>query len=150
MADLLKEKNFFLTLFLKMNQGVFVSREVQDLGFIRKCERILNKGGVVQIFPEARIANDDEERPLPFTPSFVYMALKCNAPIIPLYSSGNYFKIKERTKTAIGKPIYASELYDKSKSRRLQQRKPPTSVAKSDILWESRSVSEGRKTGTSI
>ena len=117
MADVLLHKNFFLTLFLKMNQGIFVSREVQDLGFIRKSEKVLNRGGVVQIFPEARIANDDEERPLPFTPSFVYLALKCNAPIIPLYSSGNYFK-KERTKAAIGKPIYASELYDKGKSRK--------------------------------
>ena len=31
MADLLKEKNFFLTLFLKMTQGVFVSREENRL-----------------------------------------------------------------------------------------------------------------------
>ena len=117
MADVLLHMNFFLTLFLRMNQGIFVSREVQDLGFIRKCEKVLNRGGVVQVFPEARIAGDDEERPLPFTPSFVYLALKCNVPIIPLYSSGNYFK-KGRTKAAVGKPIYASELYDESKSRK--------------------------------
>ena len=117
MADILLKKNIFFTLFLKMNQGIFVNRTVQDLGFISKCEKVLNKGGVVQVFPEARIAEEDEAKPLPFKPSFVYLALKCNAPIIPLYSSGNYFK-KGRTKAAIGKPIYASELYDGSKSRK--------------------------------
>ena len=117
MADVLKHKNFFLTLFLTMNQGIFVSRKAQDLGFIGKCEKILNKGGVVQVFPEARLANDDEEKPLPFKPSFVLMALETNAPIIPMYTSGNYFR-KGRTKVAIGKPIYASELYDESKSRK--------------------------------
>ena len=117
MADVLKHKNFFLTLFLTMNQGIFVSRKAQDLGFIGKCEKVLNKGGVVQVFPEARLANDDEEKPLPFKPSFVLMALETNAPIIPMYTSGNYFR-KGRTKVAIGKPIYASELYDESKSRK--------------------------------
>ena len=117
MADILLNRNIFFTLFLKMNQGIFVNRTVQDLGFIRKCEKVLDKGGVVQIFPESRIAEEDEAKPLPFKPSFVYLALKCDAPIIPLYSSGNYFK-KGRTKAAIGKPIYVSELYDESKSRK--------------------------------
>ena len=117
MADVLKHKNFFLTLFLTMNQGIFVSRKAQDIGFIKTCEKILSRGGVVQVFPEARLAKEGEERPLPFTPSFVLMALESNAPIIPLYTGGNYFK-KERTKVAIGKPIYPSELYDETKSRK--------------------------------
>ena len=56
MADVLKHINFFLTLFLKMNQGIFVSRKAQDLGFIKQCQHILDKGGVVQVFPESRIA----------------------------------------------------------------------------------------------
>ena len=117
MADVLKHKNFFLTLFLTMNQGIFVSRKAQDIGFIKTCEKILSRGGVVQVFPEARLAKEGEERPLPFTPSFVLMALESNAPIIPLYTGGNYFR-KERTKAAIGKPIYVSELYDETKSRK--------------------------------
>ena len=117
MADVLKHKNFFLTLFLTMNQGIFVSRKAQDIGFIKTCEKILSRGGVVQVFPEARLAKEGEERPLPFTPSFVLIALESNAPIIPLHTSGNYFK-KERTKVAIGKPIYPSELYDETKSRK--------------------------------
>ena len=117
MADVLKHKNFFLTLFLRMNQGIFVSRKAQDLGFIKKCEKILSRGGVVQVFPEARLAKEGEERPLPFTPSFVLIALESNAPIIPLHTSGNYFK-KERTEVGIGKPIYPSELYDETKSRK--------------------------------
>ena len=53
MADVLMHKNFFLSLFLRMNQGIFVSRRAQDLGFIKKCEKILSRGGVVQVFPEA-------------------------------------------------------------------------------------------------
>ena len=117
MADILRHMNFFLTLFLTLNQGIFVSRRVQDLGFIKKCETLLNKGGVVQVFPESRIADDEKDRPLPFKPSFVHMALETRTPIIPLYSSGNYFK-KERTQVAIGKPINAWELYDENKTRK--------------------------------
>lgn len=117
MADVLKHISFFLTLFLKMNQGIFVSRKAQDLGFIKQCQHILDKGGVVQVFPESRIAEADEEKPLPFKPSFVHMALECDAPIIPLYSSGEYFK-KGRVRAAIGKPIYVKELYDESKSHK--------------------------------
>jgi hypothetical protein len=45
------------------------------------------------------------------------MALECDAPIIPLYSSGEYFK-KGRVRAAIGKPIYVKELYDESKSHK--------------------------------
>ena len=117
MADVLKHINFFLTLFLKMNQGIFVSRKAQDLGFIKQCQHILDKGGVVQVFPESRIAEADEEKPLPFKPSFVHMAHECDAPIIPLYSSGEYFK-KGRVRAAIGKPIYVKELYDESKNHK--------------------------------
>ena len=117
MADVLMHKNFFLSLFLRMNQGIIVSRKAQDLGFIKKFEKILNRGGVVQVFPEARLAKEGEERPLPFTPSFVLMALESGAPIIPLYTIGNYFS-KGRTKAVIGKPIYVSELYDETKSRK--------------------------------
>ena len=117
MADVLKHINFFLTLFLKMNQGIFVSRKAQDLGFIKQCQHILDRGGVVQVFPESRIAEADEEKPLPFKPSFVHIALESNAPIIPLYSSGDYFK-KGRVRAAIGKPIYVKDLYDESKSHK--------------------------------
>ena len=117
MADVLKHINFFLTLFLKLNQGIFVSRKAQDLGFIKQCQHILDRGGVVQVFPESRIAEADEEKPLPFKPSFVHIALESNAPIIPLYSSGDYFK-KGRVRAAIGKPIYVKDLYDESKSHK--------------------------------
>ena len=117
MADVLKHINFFLTLFLKLNQGIFVSRKAQDLGFIKQCRHILDRGGVVQVFPESRIAEADEEKPLPFKPSFVHIALESNAPIIPLYSSGDYFK-KGRVRAAIGKPIYVKDLYDESKSHK--------------------------------
>ena len=117
MADVLKHINFFLTLFLKLNQGIFVSRKAQDLGFIKQCQHILDRGGVVQVFPESRIAEADEEKHLPFKPSFVHIALESNAPIIPLYSSGDYFK-KGRVRAAIGKPIYVKDLYDESKSHK--------------------------------
>lgn len=54
---------------------------------------------------------------MPFKPSFVYLALESNAPIIPVYTNGEY-NTKKRTKVLIGEKIYLRELYDESKSEK--------------------------------
>lgn len=117
MADILRHKNAILTLFLYMNGGIFVSRTVQDLAFIDRSLEILARNGVVEIFPESRLPRETEPKPLEFKPSFVHIALKSGAPVIPLYTSGGYFK-KGRVRAVIGKPIDVAALYDNSKTRK--------------------------------
>ena len=109
-AELLYEKNFFMRTFLVLLGTVKVDRDSHDFSFIDRCKRILDKGGVVEIYPEARLPRAGEERPLPFKPSAVYLALESGAPIIPVYNSGRYFT-RERVRVVIGKPIDVQKLY---------------------------------------
>ncbi len=116
-AELMYQKNIFMTLFLVLSGTVKVDRNTHDFSFIDKCKKILDKGGVIEIYPEARLPHRDEETPLPFKPSAVYLALESGAPIIPVYNNGKYFS-KERNRVIIGKPILVSELYDPQKSEK--------------------------------
>ena len=110
-AELMFEKNFFMTFFLKSLGAIRVDRNSHDFAFIQKSCDILDHGGVVEIYPEARIPKKNEEKPLEFKPSVAYMALMSGAPIIPVYTDGRYF-CKERNNIIIGKPIDVSVLYD--------------------------------------
>ena len=116
MAEVLYKKPL-LRLFLKLMGGIYVNRDNYDFSFMEKSKKILNKGGVVGIFPESRLPKENEARPLPFKESITILALETGVPIIPLYTSGNYFK-KGRTKVMIGTPINARELYDHSKNEK--------------------------------
>lgn len=110
-AELMYEKNFFMSLFLHGIGAIKADRDSHSFAFIGKCQKILDKGGVVEIYPEARLPKKGEEKPLEFKPSTVYLALESGAPIIPVYNSGRHFS-KERASVIIGKPIYVEELYD--------------------------------------
>ena len=116
MAEVLFNKKP-LGLFLKMMGGIRVDRDARDFSFVAKSQEILEKGGVVEIFPESRLPLKGEERPLPFKPSAAYIALLSGAPIIPVFSNGAYFT-KKRARVIIGKPMYARELYDDSLSEK--------------------------------
>ncbi len=110
-AELMYSKNIFMTALLKLFGCVKVDRDNFDFSFLNKLNKILKRGGVVEIYPESRLPNKGEERPLEFKPSYVYLALESGAPIIPVYSNGKLFSIK-RVKVVIGKPIDARALYD--------------------------------------
>lgn len=114
-AEIMFRKNIFLTVFLKQLGAIKVNREDYDFSFMAKTINILNKGQKALIFPESRLPREDETEMLEFKPSFVYIALQSNAPIIPVYTSGDYFG-RSRTKVMIGEKIYLHELYDNSKS----------------------------------
>ena len=55
-----------------------------------------------------------------FKPSYVYIALESDAPIIPIYTNGKYGKDKkkDRTRLIIGEKIMIRELYDETKSEK--------------------------------
>jgi len=112
MAEVLFRKKL-LKLFLKLMGGIFVDRESFNFSFVGKSEEILENGGVVGIFPEARLPRKGEERPLPFKPSAAYIAMKSGAPIIPVYTNGAYFTSK-RARVIIGEKMYAKDYIDPS------------------------------------
>ena len=109
-AELMYEKNIFLTLVLKGLGGIKVNRETHDFSFVAKSLKVLDKKGVVQIFPESRLPTPGEETPLPFKPSAAWIAMLSEAPISPVAHNGKYFG-KGRSRVIIGKPIDVREWY---------------------------------------
>ena len=116
MAEVLYKKKL-LALFLKCMGGIYVNRDTLDFSFMEKSKQILDKGGVVGVFPESRLPKEGEERPLPFKESITILALESGAPIIPLYTDGNYFT-KKRAHVKIGSPINVRDYYDNNKSEK--------------------------------
>ena len=115
MAELLFKKPFVGVL-IRLLGGIYVDRYSNNLSFMSKSERILDKGGVVGIWPEGRIPKKDEERPLPFKSGAAFLALSTNTPIIPIYTDGSYFDIRHRAHVIIGTPIYPEAVADSTKS----------------------------------
>ena len=116
MAEVLFEKKP-LGLFLKMMGGIRVNRGANDFACVTKSQKILEKGGVVLIFPESRLPLKGEERPIPFKPGAAYLALQSGAPVVPVFTNGKYFS-KKRARVIIGKPIYARDLIDDNLSEK--------------------------------
>lgn len=116
MAEVLFQKKR-LGGFLKAMGGIKVERNAFDFGFLEESKAILEKGGVVGIFPESRLPREGEERPLPFKSSAAYLALISGVPVIPLYTNGDYF-CKKRAKVVIGKPLFARDMYDSQKDEK--------------------------------
>lgn len=116
-AEIMYNKNFVMTALLKLLGCIRVERYTHDFSFMGKLKKILDKGGVVEMYPESRLPDPGDERPLEFKPSYVYLALESDAPIIPVYSNAELFS-KKRTRVIIGKPINVRELYDDSLSEK--------------------------------
>ena len=112
MAEVLFQKQP-LGLFLKWMGGIRVDRNASDFGFVTRSQEILDKGGVVEIFPESRLPLKGEARPLPFKPSAAYLALQSGVPVIPVFTDGAYFS-RRRAHVIIGKPVFARDLTDNS------------------------------------
>lgn len=116
MAEVLFKKKV-LGLFLKLMGGIYVNRDTHDFSFIDKSNDLLNKGWVVGCFPESRLPLPNEERPLEFKVSTIYLALQSGVEIIPLYTNGVYFK-KARARVMIGTPFNARDYVDDSLSEK--------------------------------
>ena len=116
-AEVMYEKNIFLTMFLKGLGTIRVDRNNSDFTFIGKSCSVLNKNGVVEFYPESRLPLPNEKELLPFKPSIAYLALESGAPIIPIYTDGNYFG-KGQNHTIVGTPIDVRTLYDQSRDEK--------------------------------
>ncbi len=110
MAELLFRKPFLGRL-LRHLGGIRVDRGGYDFGFLSKSQAVLDRGGVVGIFPESRLPLPGEARPLEFKVSAAYLALASGVKIIPVYTNGSYFQ-RRRARVVIGTPVYAADLAD--------------------------------------
>ena len=115
-ADVLYKKKF-VGFMLKKFGSIKVNRNRHDLTFVDECQRILDKGGVIEVYPEARIPLKNENEPLPFTIGAAMIAYKSRAKIIPVYTEGRYFKFK-RNYMIIGTPIDPNDIIDETLSQR--------------------------------
>lgn len=116
-AELMYEKNIFMTILLKGLGTIPVDRNNNDFAFIGKCCTFLNRNKVVELYPESRLPLPNEKELLPFKPSVTYLALESGAPIIPVYTDGNYFG-KGYNHTIVGTPINVRQFYDESRDEK--------------------------------
>lgn len=114
-AEITYNKNWFMRVFLKLIGGIKVDRDNYDFSFMGECINALEKKHSVLIFPEGRLPKKEEKELLSFKPSFVYIALESDTPIIPVYTNGKY-GLKGKTRVIIGDKIYVNDLMDENKS----------------------------------
>lgn len=114
-AEITYNKNKPLKTLLKLLGGIKVDRDNYDFGFMGEAINALDNGDMVLIFPEGRLPDKEEEELLEFKPSFIYIALEAEVPIIPAYTNGKY-GFKGKTRTIIGEKIYLKDLMDKNKT----------------------------------
>jgi 1-acyl-sn-glycerol-3-phosphate acyltransferase len=101
-------KSKFFRFGMKFFGAIQANRVTKNMKFIDECaDVIVNKKQLVQIFPEGRNTPDGEIHE--FKHSYLVIAHRAGAPILPIITDGNYGLFK-RTSVIIGKEIDVSEL----------------------------------------
>ena len=106
MAEVLYNKGKFFSFLLNSLGGVRVNRDDRDFSFVSEALEILDAGGTVGVFPEARLPVGG--KPFPFTTSTAFIAMNCDAPIVPVYTDGRY-GIFKRTGVCVGEPFHLTD-----------------------------------------
>lgn len=106
MAEVLYNKSKLFAWFLSAIGGIRVDRDRHDFAFVSDALEVLDNGGLVGVFPEARLPVNG--KPFPFTVSTAFIATHTDAPIVPLYTDGNYGLTKRAT-VVIGEPFYLTD-----------------------------------------
>lgn len=86
--------------------GISAERDTKGMRFMDESVRCIKKGRLVQIYPEAQNTTDGKIHD--FKPSYVLIALRSEAPIIPFILDGNYGVFK-RAHAIVGRPINLSD-----------------------------------------
>ncbi|MBQ2770595.1 MAG: 1-acyl-sn-glycerol-3-phosphate acyltransferase [Clostridia bacterium] len=101
-------------LFFRSINAFPVNREKTDLTSMRKAKEVLDAGKVFGIFPEGKRAVrrrlDELEK------GAAFMALRCDAPIIPVYTDPETFK-RFRIRIIVGEPIHAKDVAAQGKGK---------------------------------
>ena len=106
-------KNAFLRFGMKFWGGIQANRVTKSMRFVSQSIKEIKKGHLVQIFPEGH--NTDDGTIKPFYPSYILIALKANAPIVPVITDGNY-GIFKRVHIIIGEAINLSDYLSSEKA----------------------------------
>lgn len=99
-------KNKLLAFGMRFFGGIEANRVTKSMRFMDTAAEVIRNGKLVQIFPEARITDDGAIKP--FKHSYIVIAHRANAPIIPIVTDGNY-GFSKRASIIVGKPIYVSD-----------------------------------------
>lgn len=95
-------KNALLRFGMKFWGGIEANRVTRSMRFVAQSIREIKKGHIVLIFPEGH--NTDDGTIKAFYPSYIMIALRAGAPIVPYVSDGNYGLFK-RLHIMMGEPI---------------------------------------------
>ena len=87
---------------MKFFGGIPCDRRIRSMRFVDRSAEVLKRGGVVQIFPEGMERYDGTVGP--FYPSYLVIAHRGDAPIIPIVTDGHY-GFRKRTHILIGNAI---------------------------------------------
>ncbi len=128
--------------------AIEANRVTKSMRFMDTAADLIRRGKLVQIFPEGH--NTDDGNIHPFKKSYIVIAHRANAPIIPIVTDGNYGFFK-RVHVIVGKPILVSDYI--TSNRRTPTREELEQV--NDIIFqkvlslreelEARKASEGHK-----
>ena len=105
-AEVLFNKGKLFSWFLYKIGGIFVDRDACNFSFVEESLEVLEKGNPVGIFPQGRLPVNG--KPFPFKPGIVLVALRTDAPIVPVYTDGNYGLFK-RAHIIIGEEIHLKD-----------------------------------------
>lgn len=106
-------KSKLLRFGMKFFGTIQANRITGDMSFIDKSAEVIQKGKLVQIFPEGRNTPDGQMHP--FKPSYIMIASMANCKIVPIISDGNYGLFK-RVSVIVGNEIDLGELLGKDPS----------------------------------
>ena len=120
-AEVVYNKGKLMSWFVNSLGCIRVDRDSFNFNFTSKMIDVLKKGKVGLVFPESRIPDPGETNDfLEFKPSYVYMALEADVPVIPVYLNGIYGKKNKEmgdvSKVMIGEAINLKELLDSNKT----------------------------------
>lgn len=102
MLDYMFRKSAFMRWSINIMGGIPADRDEQRLRFMDEGIRLMKKGRVLQIYPEADSAPNG--RIQAFRPTYILMALRAGVPIVPLVVDGQY-NIRTRAHALVGKSI---------------------------------------------
>ena len=98
---------------MKFFGTVEANRETRSMRFIDQSVDIINKGQLMQIYPEGR--NTPDGKIHEFKHSYLVIAYRAECPIVPIITDGNY-GIFKRTRVYVGKEIDVSPYFTESKA----------------------------------
>lgn len=106
MAEVLFNKGKLFSKFLFAIGGIRVDRDDMNFGFVSDAIEVLDQGGTIGVFPQARLSPDGSI--LPFTVSTAFIASHADAPIVPVFTDGSY-GLTKRANVVIGAPFNLME-----------------------------------------